>query len=111
MLRKLALLTPGQGKPLTESLSQVTSGSSALVVVSAGDLPGIRAIRLAVPTLYQPTVIALEDFGEPVGGVELLDSLEVAGVAVARCRPGQLPETLQALERLPGLSYEKRIAA
>jgi uncharacterized protein (DUF58 family) len=96
-LRSLVLAAPGEGGSLAESLGQLPPGSSALVVVAAGDGPGLRAIGPAAAKLARLVVVALEGFGEPESGNDLLDTLERARVPVARCRPGQLAETLRGL--------------
>jgi uncharacterized protein (DUF58 family) len=101
LLRGLALAAPGEGRSLAESLEQLPPGSSALVVVSAGDGPGLRAVGQAAARLHRLAVVALEGFGEPESSSSLLDALELARVSVARCRPGQLPETLWKLGGLP----------
>lgn len=106
-LRKLALVTAGEGLNLTESLGRVPSGSSALVVVSADDLEGLRAIKQSASGFYQLTIVLLEDFGESGGGADLLDSLESEWVSVIRCRPGQLADTFAVLEQSGRTTHEK----
>jgi uncharacterized protein (DUF58 family) len=100
VLRGLALAAPGDGLSLAESLDQLPPGSSALVVVSAGDGPGLRAVGQAAARLHRLAVVALEGFGEPESGNDLLDALELARVPVVRCGPGQLVETLRGLEKV-----------
>lgn len=111
VLRNLALVRAGEGPHLSESLELVPPGSSALVVVSAGDVQGLRAIGLASAKLHRVMVVALEEFGETQWAGELLDSLEMARVPVARCRPGHLAESFQALEQLGAPTYERVKAA
>ncbi|HZA24079.1 MAG TPA: hypothetical protein VFA32_15995, partial [Dehalococcoidia bacterium] len=94
-----------------DALERVPPGSSALVVVSAGDAPGLRAIGLAAAKLHRVIVVALEDFGETVGSGKLLDTLEKARVPVVHCKPGQLLETFQALEQWGPMAFEKQKAA
>jgi uncharacterized protein (DUF58 family) len=107
VLKKLAMVKAGEGPRLSESLGRVPPGSSALVVVSAGDAQGLRAIGLASGKLHLVMVVAMEDFGEDKGSDNLLDSLEAARVPVVRCRPGHLAETFQALEQLGVSAYER----
>ena len=97
MRRSLALAAPGEGRSLAESLGQLPPGSSALVIVAAGDGPGLRAIGQAAAKLARLVVVALDGFGEPKPGNDLLDALEQARIQVVRCRPGQLAETLRGL--------------
>jgi hypothetical protein len=112
MLRRLALTAPGGGCSLAESLEQLPPGSSALVVVAAGDGPGRRAIGSAAAKLTRLVVVALEGFGEPESSNDLLDALETARIPAARCRTGELAETLQGRgDRLaPFNNREPRLA-
>jgi uncharacterized protein (DUF58 family) len=107
VLKKLAMVKAGEGPRLTESLGHVPPGSSALVVVPAGDAQSIRAVGLAAAKLHRVIVVALEDFGETEGSGRLLDSLEQARIPVVRCRPGHLLETFQSLEQLGLRAFEK----
>ncbi len=119
LLKSLALVEAGEGWRLPEALAQLPSGSSALVVVSADDGPAIRAIDEVASILDRLVVVGLEGFIETETETEtemetepddnLLDSLDVQGVSVIRCRPGRLPETLQSLERLRGPSLHQPI--
>ena len=111
LLKSLALVEAGEGWRLPEALAQLPSGSSALVVVSADDGPAIRAIDQVAPTLDRLVVVGLEGFQETESDDNLLDSLEMEGISVIRCRPGRLPETLQSLERLRGPSLHQPILA
>ena len=107
VLRKLALVSTGEGVSLAESLSQAPMGSSALVVVAANDLESLRAIKQSAAGFYQLAVVALEDFGEPGWGTDPLEELERRWIPVTRCRPGQLTETFTALEQSGRTSYAK----
>lgn len=111
ILRKLALVEPGEGLGLAESLGRVPAGSSALVVVAAGDLAGLRAIRESAAGFYQLTVVALEGFGDLESGAGLLESLKESWVSVHCCRPGQLTETFTQLEQLGKTIHQKVKAA
>jgi uncharacterized protein (DUF58 family) len=99
-LRGLALTAPGEGRSLAESLDQLPPGSSALVVVAAGDGPGLRAVGQAAAKLHRLAVVVLEGFGEPEACDDLLDALEQARVPLVRCQPGQLLETLKELGKV-----------
>lgn len=107
LLKGLALVAAGDGASLSASIGRLTPGASALVVVSRGDHQGIRSLGLYGPTLQHLAVVALEEFGEPVSEDDPVDSLELARISVARCRPGQLPLLLQDLAQLGQPSYEK----
>ena len=109
VLRKLALVSTGEGVSLTESLGQAPMGSSALVVVAANDLESLRAIKQSAAGFYQLAVVALEDFGEPGWGSDPLEELERSWIPVTRCRPGQLTETFMMLEQSGRAYYAKTL--
>ena len=111
VLRKMALVSVGEGLSLTESLNQVPVGSSALVVVAADDEDSLRAIKQLAAGFYQLTVVALEDFGEPSWGTDPLEELERSWIPVTRCRPGQMTETFTGLEQSGRTSYAKQKVA
>ena len=100
LLKSLALVEPGQGPSLPQSLGRLPAGSSALAVLSTGDRQSARAMSLAGLNLNRLVVVALEGFGEPDSCDDLLDELACAGGQVIRCRPGQLPQALKQLEGL-----------
>lgn len=100
LLRSLALVEPGQGPSLPQSLGRLPAGSSALAVFSAGERQSARAMSLAGLNLNRLVVVALEGFGEPESSDDLLDELACAGGQVIRVRPGQLPQALTQLEGL-----------
>ncbi len=100
LLRSLAVVEPGQGSRLPQSLGKLPAGSSALAVFSTGDRQSVRAMSLAGLNLNRLVVVALEGFGEPDSCDDLLDELACAGGQVIRCRPGQLPQALTHLEGL-----------
>lgn len=97
LLKSLALLTPGEGRSLSETLGQLYPGSSAIVAVSIADRQSIDAILKVAPMLRQLVVVALEGFGEQDS--EAADTLERAQVPLVRCRRGQLADALQTLEQ------------
>ncbi len=114
LLHNLAPAAPGDGPSLSHSLSWMPSGGNALVVVSAGDLPGLQALGTAAPSLRRLSVVLLEGFGEAVpasGGfletkTETETETETPATSVAhprgllvRCRPGRLLEALHGLEQ------------
>ena len=100
LLKSLALVEPGQGPSLPQSLGRLPAGSSALAVLSIGDRQRARAMSLAGLNLNRLVVVALEGFGEPDSCDDVLDELACAGGQVIRCRPGQLPQALKQLEGL-----------
>ena len=100
LLRSLALVEPGQGPNLPQSLGRLPAGSSALAVFSTGERQSARAMSLAGLNLNRLVVVALEGFGEPDSSDDLLDELACAGGQVICVRPGQLPQTLKQLEGL-----------
>lgn len=100
-LEGLARVEAGEGMSLTQSLSRLAAGSSALIVVSAGDAEAIQLISQIGPTLNRIAIVVLEGFGAPDGG-GALRPLESLGSPVIKCGPGMLMETLQSLENLGG---------
>ena len=102
LLRTLALVEDGEGWSASQALSHLSSGSSALVVISADDQPAALAIGRLAPVMHRLVVVVLEGFGEPDLGGAALDTLNQINVPVLRCRPGQLEEILHALENLGG---------
>ena len=101
LLESLARVEGGEGMALTQSLSQLPVGASALVVVSAGDAQAIQLLSQIGPTLHRIAVVVLEGFGPPEDNLSL-KALESLGAAVIKCRPGGLMDTFQALEHLGG---------
>ena len=110
-LRSLALVEPGQGPSLTQSLGRLPAGSNALAVFSSGDRQSGQAISLAGAILNRVVVVALEGFGEPDSCGDLLDEIVCTGVQVIRCRPGQLPQALKQLEGLEAPSFRRQRVA
>jgi uncharacterized protein (DUF58 family) len=102
ILKKLALAAPGAGPALAESLDRVPAGSSALAIVSPGDLPSLVARQRSAAAFQQLAVVLLADFGEPALGVEILDGRAAGWISVVSCPPGRLTETFTALEQLSG---------
>jgi len=102
LLRRLALVKDGDGWSSSRSLSQIYSGSSALVVISADDQPAALAISRMAPVMQRLVVVVLEGFGESESGGPALDTVNQIHIPVLRCVPGQLEETLHALENLGG---------
>ena len=100
LLRALALVEPGQGPSLPQSLGRLPAGSSALVVFSTGDRQSARALSVAGLNMNRLVVVALQGFGEPDSCDDLLDELACAVGQLIRCRPGQLPQVLNQLESL-----------
>ena len=100
-LEGLARVEAGEGMSLTQSLSRLAAGSSALIIVSAGDAEAIQLISQIGPTLNRIAIVVLEGFGAPDGG-GALRPLESLGSPVIKCGPGMLMETLQSLENLGG---------
>ena len=100
-LEGLARVESGDGMSLTQSLSHLAVGASALIVVSAIDAQAIQLLSQIGPTLHRFAIVVLEGFGPPAGGGSLR-ALESLGSPVIKCRPGMLPEALQSLENLGG---------
>ncbi|MBM3942344.1 MAG: DUF58 domain-containing protein [SAR202 cluster bacterium] len=98
LLHRLALAAPEDGPSLAYSVGKLPPGSHALAVVSAGDQQGIKALRLAAPTLERLTVVALKDFGELAPPEDNLAALRQARAVVLRCGPGQLQDAWHNLE-------------
>ena len=102
LLRKLALVEDGEGWGPSRALSQLASESSALVVISADDQPAALAIGRLAPVMHRLVVVVLEGFGEQELGGAALDTLDQLHIPLLRCRPGQMEETLHALENSGG---------
>ena len=100
MLKNLALVAPGEGTGLADSLNRLPPGSSAMVVVSAEDRQGLRVLEMKASTLHQLLVVLLEDFGELAASQPRVHLAEFPNVGLTRCRPGELLETLQSLAAL-----------
>ena len=100
LLKNLALVASGDGGPLAEAVKQLPPGSIAIVAVSAADGQAIRTLAQVAPSLRGLVVVLLEGFGEPPAEGVSLRSLEGVGIPLVRCKPGMLPEALQALEQL-----------
>ena len=100
ILRQLALLSPGAGEGLAPALKRLPPGASALAVVAAPDQPGIEALVRAAPRLRRLVVVLLDGFDPADSGEAALQKLAPARIPLARCRPGQLWETLQGLNQV-----------
>jgi len=100
LVKNLALVAPGDGDPLAEAVKQLPPGSNAIVAVSAADSHAIRTLAQVAPSVRRLVVVLLDGFGEPPAEGVSLSTLERAGITVIRCKPGMLPEALQALEQL-----------
>ena len=98
LFKSLASVSPGDGLGLTETVSRLPQVSTALVVVSAGDLPALQAISKASSKSRRLMVVLLLGFGEPESEVASPDSLRAARIPVVPCRPGQIGEALQLLQ-------------
>jgi len=101
LVKNLALVAPGDGDSLSDAVKQLPLGSNAIVAVSAANGQAIRTLAQVAPSLRVLVAVLLEDFGEPPAeGAASLRLLEGAGISPVRCKPGMLPEALQALEQL-----------
>ena len=107
LLRQMALMQAGEGWGIAESLSRLPPGCSALVIVSGGDREAIQALIREAPRLERLVVVALTGFGESETRDPGLNALERSRVSVLVCRPQRLPEALETLERLGGLSFDR----
>ena len=97
-LKSLASVAQGDGLGLTENLPRLPPVSTALVVVSAGDIPALQAISNASSPSRRLAVVLLLGFGEPEPEVAYPYSLRAARIPVVPCRPGQIREALQLLQ-------------
>ena len=111
LLHGLALVAPGDGVELPESLARLPFGASALVVVSPNCRRAMQAIAQSSSTAHRIVVVSLEGFGElePDSGDQKL--LRAAGVQMISCRPGQLREALRSLENMVGPAWSPVRAA
>lgn len=98
LLKRLASVSQGDGLELTETLSRLPPAYTALVVVSAADLPALQAISKASSTSRRLVVVLLRGFREPQSDVAYLDCLRAARIPVVPCEPGKIREALQVLQ-------------
>ena len=102
LLRRLALVSPGEGQGMVEGIRRVPPGSMALVVVSIADGQAIQAISFLAKKLGRIVVVTLEGFGEPDPATGDFAALQRAGCALVRCRQGELEDALVALQQMEG---------
>ncbi|MCH8279574.1 MAG: DUF58 domain-containing protein [Chloroflexi bacterium] len=113
LLRQMSLMQAGEGWGIAESLSRLPPGCSALVIVSSDDQEAIQALIREAPRLERLVVVALAGFGETEATETRgsgLSALERSRVSVLLCRPHRLPDALESLERLGGLSFDRSAA-
>ena len=102
LLRRLALVSPGEGQGIVEGLRRVPQGSVALVVVSIADGQAIQAISLLAKKLGRLVVVTLEGFGEPEPPAEVFAALQQTGCYLVRCQQGKLEDAFVALQQMEG---------
>ena len=100
LLRRLALVSPGDGPRLVEGLKRVPPGSIALVVVAIADGQSIQDISFLAKKLGTLVVVTLEGFGEPEPSAEVFAALQQKGCHLVRCRHGKLEDALVALQQM-----------
>ena len=100
LLRRLALVSPGDGQGMVEGLRRVPPGSIALAVVAIADGKAIQAISFLAKKLGRLVVVTLEGFGEPEPSAEAFAALQRTGCHLVRCRQGKLEDALVALEQM-----------
>ena len=86
LLRRLALVAPGEGQGMVEGLRRVPPGSIALVVVSIADGQAIQAISSLAKNLGRLVVVTLEGFGEPDPAARDFAALQGTGCSLVRCQ-------------------------
>lgn len=102
LLRRLALVSPGDGRGMVEVLRRVPPGSIALVVVSIADGQAIHAISFLAKKLGGLVVVTLEGFGEPDPAAGVFTAFQRTGCSLVRCRQGKLEDALAALQQMEG---------
>lgn len=102
LLRELATLECGQGPSIQELAQSVPSGSRMLALVAETDIRGIETLCNRASHMSRLTVVVLQGFQEssPVNVSPDIEKLYLAGASVVHCCPGELQETLRALEHL-----------
>ena len=102
LLRRLALVSPGDGQVMVEGLRRVPPGSMALVVVSIADGQAIQTMGFLAKKLGGLVVVTLEGFGEPDPAGGAFTALQRTGCSLVRCRQGKLEDALVALQQMEG---------
>ena len=102
LLRRLALVSRGDGQGMVEGLKRVPPGSIALVVVSIADSQAFQAISFLAKKLGRLMVVTLEGFGEPDPAAEVFKLLQRTGCSLVRCRQGKLEDAFVALQQMDG---------
>ena len=125
LLKQLAMVAPGEGCQLSESLGQIPTGSAVVAAVAAGDTRGIQAVLREAGRLSQLALVVLEGFGEDTAplrtrvfrhaspehagkswaGETVVDAgwpkaLQHGGITLIHCQPGALDAALRNLEAL-----------
>ena len=121
LLRQLALVAPGDGDDLANTLTKLPPGSNVLVAAGLANASTVELLTRTATVHQRMVVVSLEGFGEEESGSPddhvanagaplvldpdalNLESLVSAGAAVVRCRSGQLTRALDALGRLESL--------
>ena len=106
LMRRLALISPGDGESLAESLDSIPHGSNSLVIADMAENDGNgttwRTLLNRTAKFQRMVVVNLEKFGPhsaPMSNSSW-SALEFAGVPVITCVPGGLPQALEALGKV-----------
>ena len=99
ILRRLALVAPGDGDMLSKTLTRLPPGSNVVAAVCLEDATILREVAKIIPFHQRMVVVSLEGFGEEDSGIFEIERLESAGAAVVRCRIGQLTRALESLSK------------
>ena len=99
-LNELALLEPSESSPLSETLAGLTADSNAVVIVSAADHDGLRALADHAGRLAGIAAVVLGGFTEEDHPAAAADALLAQGIPTANCVKGSLQECISQLEAL-----------
>ena len=98
LLESLAMVQPGEGEPMAETLDRLPTGANVFLAASSADTAAFKALEHRMPSLGSLAAVRFQGFGEPVDEREPTETLKRADVGVAICRPGELIETLSAIQ-------------
>ena len=104
LLTELAMVKPGDGPALDQSLTKLPFGATALVVVSCADVTAMEALTRASANLHTLVVVCLEGFGDREVEDAGFHPLHATRTQIVHCRPGHLEEALRSLTTFKGPS-------
>ena len=98
LLETLAMVQPGQGQPLAETLDRLPPGANVFLAASSADVDAFNALEQRMSGLGSLAAVRFQGFGEPTSNREPKESSVHNEIGLVTCQPGGLPETLGVIQ-------------